>query len=123
MLPSMYARPGHRLHPLECAQVEQTGRSRVRIERTSSSCGEYFQMSINFCWRVAAGQRKLHAWIDVAVRRDVAGAMSRAARNVVHVVVVGSWSDRDELVFGLAGDTLVVHYVAQVFARDVQREQ
>src|SRR5277367_39383 len=72
---------------------------------------------------VAAGQRKLHAWIDVAVRRDVAGAMSRAARNVVHVVVVGAWSDRDELVLGLAGDTLVVHYVTQVFARDVQREQ
>src|ERR1022692_1579916 len=33
------------------AQVEQVGRSRARIERTSFNCGELRQMSRNFCRR------------------------------------------------------------------------
>src|SRR5271155_684291 len=39
---------------------------------------------------IAARQRKLHAWIDVAVGRDVAGAMAGAAWDVIHHVYVGA---------------------------------
>ncbi len=47
MLPSIQASPGHRVHALTCAQVEHTGRSRVRIARTSLSCGECFQKRLS----------------------------------------------------------------------------
>ncbi len=49
MLPSRYANPGHRVHESTCEHVEHTGRSPARIERTSFSCGECFQMSIKRC--------------------------------------------------------------------------
>ena len=45
ILPSMKARPGQREHDPTCEQEEHVGKSRARIERTSFSWGELFQMS------------------------------------------------------------------------------
>jgi hypothetical protein len=39
--------------------------------------------------QISAGQRKLHAGKDVAVRRDVAGCMTGAARETVHDIFAG----------------------------------
>ena len=51
MLPSMYARPGHRVQLDPCEHCEQPGRSRIVIERTSFISGECRQISRNFCRR------------------------------------------------------------------------
>jgi hypothetical protein len=62
-LPSIYARPGHRVQePLLCEQVEQTGKSFTVIDHTSFICGECFQMSMNLVVRtlpVASFERLL----------------------------------------------------------------
>src|SRR5271155_4195564 len=82
MLPSMWASPGHREHPLTCAQPEHSGRSRVRIDRTSANWGECFQMSIKRCLRtlpLGKGTARRANWtarIKVSVQRDVAGAVA-----------------------------------------------
>jgi hypothetical protein len=46
MLPSMYASPGQRVQVPTWLQVEQTGRSLARIERTSFSSEECRQISL-----------------------------------------------------------------------------
>src|SRR2546423_2928333 len=51
MFPSMYANPGQRVQVATWRQLEQTGRSFARMERTSASCGELRQISMNFCRR------------------------------------------------------------------------
>ncbi len=48
MLPSMNASPGQRVQLPRCAHVEQVGKSRARIERTSLIRFEWRQMSRNF---------------------------------------------------------------------------
>src|SRR5256885_778370 len=45
ILPSMYAKPGQRVHPPTCPQPEQVVRSFNRIERTSFITGESFQIA------------------------------------------------------------------------------
>src|SRR5579859_4595742 len=45
MLPSIQARPGHRVHDAARMQVERTGRSSRRIERTSAHCGQKAEIS------------------------------------------------------------------------------
>jgi len=52
MSPSMYARPGHRVHEPECTQDEQMGRSRKRIERTANKSGDLFQISAKLRCRI-----------------------------------------------------------------------
>src|ERR1017187_7325459 len=70
MLPvSMYARPGQRVHEPTCVHVEQTGRSRARMERTSFNCVELCQISRIFCTlpcRLAKGTARR----DTSLRRE-----------------------------------------------------
>ena len=122
MFPSMYARPGQRVHVPTWAQVEQVGRSRARIERTSSNCGECCQMSMNFCCRtLPLGKRELHAREDVAVRRNVAGGVPGAAREAVHNVFAGRGRRRAEF-FHVADQFLVAEDLLELRSRDAQRE-
>ena len=46
---------------------------------------------------IAAGQRKLHARIDVSIRRDVAGRMPGAARQAIQNVFIHCRRRRTEL--------------------------
>ena len=73
MLPSMYARPGQRVHVAMWPHDEQVCRSRMRMPRTSSSCGEWRQIVANDCEAAAFMQFARVPWAMEETDRLIAG--------------------------------------------------